>query len=190
VAGVWGVDVNTYREQAFIIGNNTISSSYIHGFLDIRTTGAAYATGYNNVVYGPSINNGSPYGGVAATTGGLVLWDYNCYYLSALTNAWGLDNGSTTYSTLANWQASAQTPDLHSTTANPTFAGTLSAGSGSAQFRLNQSTSPVRAAGATPGRLGGITSGATTDMGCWGYDTSLGTVPTIIGCNFDGLTNQ
>lgn len=136
---------------------------------------------------------GSPnYQGVLAVTiGGLQLSDYNLYGTLAATNglltiapyanpgAPGANSVGGEY-TLAQFQSLGF--DAHSFALNATFNGAQSLTPSS--FQLVNGT-PGDSAGSNPGRIGGVTSGALTDMGAWGgIDVNTNAPPAQIGCSF------
>ena len=135
---------------------------------------------YNNVY---SYNGAPNYQGVVAiVSGNIALSDYNLYGAGAgsgryLTVAPYSSPGAPTASyTLASWQ-SALGVDSHSAAQNPAFTNPTSLNPPGFALAAGAAGS---ATGATPGRVGGVASGALCDMGAWGG----GSPPTQIGCNF------
>jgi hypothetical protein len=157
--------------QGIIWYNNTCYDTRSGGFatLDLRG-GSKLIQCYNNINV-CTAGGGGYAGNVAMASGGCSVLDYNTYYFSTYSQAWGL-NASSTYNTLSSWQGACGA-DGHSITANPTFTGGITPGAGTAQFQLG-SNSPCKGTG----RTGGTSSGSACDMGAWGNGA------TMIGCNF------
>jgi hypothetical protein len=164
-------DVNGIVKQPLQWFNNTIYMTKTGQVspMDLRS-GPNQITAYNNVVVCTANTSGPYTGTVALSAGGAVVLDYNDYQFAVETAAWGLSN--VLYDTLAAWR-SASSLDAHSITGDPLFASAIVSGKGPEQFKLGAS-SPCRGAG----RVGGVASGASVDLGAWD-----GTV-TQIGCDF------
>jgi hypothetical protein len=167
-----------YYNNTMVFGSGTEAIYYPAG-------SSAKITNYNNVYH---INSGSPsYGGILEmVTGTIQQSDYNLYGTVAtsgkyLTTAPASDPGipSNTY-TISQGQ-SALGFDVHSAASNPSFVSpTLSATAlNPAGWGLVAGT-PGSASSSSPGRVGGVSSGAVCNMGAWGGATA----PTQIGCNF------
>ena len=120
-------------------------------------------------------------------TDGPGVMDYNCYY-STVGYLYGYYTSDTqtgpasTTSTFSTWQAlfsaSVDTHTLNAT--NPLLASPGTAGSGASSYKL-QSGSPCINAG----RMGGVSSGSSVDMGAWGgIDVNTGEPVAQIGCSF------
>jgi hypothetical protein len=166
-------DINSSIQHAIIWYNNTCYDTRAGSFttLDLRTGASNLVTCYNNINVATANSGGAYTGMIANSTNGWTTFDYNCYYFANYGSGWGLD-GSTTYSSLAAWQA-AKGADTHSIAINPQFTSKIVPGAGPGQFQLG-SSSPAKGAG----RTGGSSSGSACDMGAWGNGA------TRIGCNF------
>jgi hypothetical protein len=128
---------------------------------------------YNNILVRKTVDSARGDLTIGPSYGGSGIYDYNRYPVDA---KFGLGAKASAYPnliSLAQWQAVAGTPDIHSVTGDPAFVGPLIAGSGPNQYRL-QSASPCKLVG----RIGGISTGTTVDMGVWGGGA------TQIGHNF------
>jgi hypothetical protein len=139
-ASAFSCDVNNQREQSVIAYNNTIyDTSAVSSVLwDLRTfpalTPNAVAQFYNNIVQRTANTGGGAYGSTAFRSGQFTNVINNCYVYHSSTGGWG--NFSTTFSSLAAWQASTGTPDTGSITTGPTFVGSITPGNGPNQFKL------------------------------------------------------
>jgi hypothetical protein len=182
---------NTLSSQNLVYYNNTMVFGSGTTAIYYPAAGASIAkvTNYNNVYH---INSGSPgYQGILGMiVSSIQQSDYNLYgaiaasgkYLTmAPTSAIGTPSGSYT---LSQGQGGLGL-DTHSVAVDPTFVKpTLSATSlNPAGWALVAGTAGS-ASGSSPGRVGGVSSGAACDMGAWGGASA----PTQIGCNFSAAT--
>lgn len=146
-------------------------------------TGISYPAGpgvsfthYNNVYIPPGSLS---YQGIVAVTQNSLTSDYNNYggtggnviTLSPTSNA-GAPNASYNFS-----QAQAAGYDAHSVNAAASFNSTGTLAVSGYQLLAG---SPGSASGSHPGRVGGVSGGASCDMGAWGGANP----PGQIGCNF------
>jgi hypothetical protein len=123
--------------------------------------------GYGTVVFSP-------------TGGAVAVSNYNCYAGASSSN-FGTGTGgapSKNYA-LSSWR-SAMGQDASSI--SPSSSNGMFSSPGGAQnpagYKLASGSVCVSA-----GRVGGNSSGTACDMGAWGYDPTLGAVPTQIGAN-------
>ena len=144
--------------------NTTVLTGPATTVWDNRTDGQSVGY-YNNIIQ--RNGNSAGYGDVYMNSAVANIFNYNCYDAAAIA----IRVGSSTYSTLASWR-SASGKDAQSFQANPSFTGT---GTGAERYKLSAS-SPCRGAG----RVGGVSSGAVTDIGAWQSNV------VQIGCDFSG----
>ncbi len=149
------------------------------------TSPGAMVTNYNNVYH---LSSGSlGYQGILGLVANSILQsDYNLYGVVAangkyLTLAPTSNIGTPSSSYTLSQAQSALGFDTHSVALEPTFVKpTLSATSlNPAGYALVAGTAGS-ATSSSPGRVGGVSSGAACDMGAWGGASP----PTRIGCNF------
>lgn len=116
---------------------------------------------------------------------GFGVWDFNAYCGPSQNNGWlvqtaGAENN---FSTFASFKTASGVDTNSVYNASPTFPQFISpivVGAGPGQFALSPS-SPFRASGSNPGRVGGLSGGAAIDKGAWGFDPTLGGPPAQIG---------
>lgn len=123
----------------------------------------------------------------SATPNAVALSDFNCFQASASTGAelvliTTTGAGAGTGYSLSAWRANPNGylysgVDAHSIAIDPKFVSATSLNP--AGYKLG-SGSPC----AGNGRVGGLSTGSSCDMGAWGYDPDLGGAPSQIGCNF------
>lgn len=126
---------------------------------------------YDNIFFVPSSQSVN-YSGILFFYAGtnnraidrIALCDYNCWGQDA--SKFRQKDTSASYTTKSAWQ-SATGFDANSLVTDPQFVNAL--GSTPADFKL-QSGSPCR----TAGRIGGVSSGAATEIGAWGGATQVG----------------
>lgn len=170
--GVNTVDENSLADTTYVY-NNTLYSALSNQDSGLSQMGTNLANGivwFNNIAYVPNVTNFGYLGNLVVTNAALALCDFNCWPVQARTQkALMAGNFSqsnpgnwlvTPYSyTLPAWQA-ALGVDQHSLAANPGFTPqSLSPTS----YQL-----PANSPCAGAGRIGGVASGAATDMGAWG----------------------
>jgi hypothetical protein len=137
------VDVNNIDSQALNWYNNTVYNAPNSQF---SCSGASAPLQHYNNIWATSGSSTS----LTFTTAGLAICDFNCYASASRSGTSGFD--------------------AHSITSNPSFASTISPGSGPNQFKL-ASGSPCLSAG----RVGGGANGAVCNMGAWdGTVTQIG----------------
>ena len=146
---------------AIEVYNNTVFGTTATDGIWNLNAGGALLKFYNNIVYHPGVS--ATYHGDLFTTSAAPVINYNCYTPGAIR----IDSESD-HTTLASWQSTGR--DTNSIQANPAFVGD---GTGASRFKLSAS-SPCRDAG----RIGGLASGAVTDIGAWQDGV------TQIGCDF------
>jgi len=185
--GFWdGSLSNLASKQSLLFYNNTCLFAAGHGGPSYPAAGSgANVTQYNNVWSYPSCD----YGGVwNYPSPSLVASDYNLVgTYAASSKALGMSSlanlGVPTLYTLAAWRA-AFGLDQHSAALNPSFVSpTFSAASLNPRGYALVAGTAGSASGSSPGRVGGVSSGATCDMGAWGGASA----PTQIGCNFSAV---
>jgi hypothetical protein len=181
---------------AVTIKNNTVvnkssSGGAIVGVLSCNasTNGVGGGQFFNNIYVNPGGGSGTTNGNgtYRANPACLNLMDYNLNPSSGV--AWALSSNSapgTTVSTSTTYAAWATAysgaggisgVEANSILGVPTFTGS---GLYAAQWQLQNGTT-----GQGAGRVGGLSSGAVTDMGAWGgIDVNTGGAPTQIGCSF------
>jgi len=167
-------DINGQAYQGLNWYNNTIYNTQTGSVaaLDLRAGSSSLIKSYNNLVVCTANGTGQYMGTVALSSGGYSVLDYNCYHFNSFGQAFGL-SGSSTYGSLSAWQ-SASRAETHSMTGSPSFASSIQAGAGAAQFKL-ASGSPCAGAG----RVGGSSSGAACNIGAWdGTVTQIGASTT------------
>jgi hypothetical protein len=185
---------NTVSSQSLVFYNNTMVFGSGNSAISYPSGGAstspkAMVTNYNNVYH---VSSGAlGYKGVLGVgLNSIQQSDYNLYgavaasgkYLTlAPTSAIGTPSASYT---LSQGQ-SALGLDTHSVAVDPTFVKpTLSAASLNPAGWALVAGSAGSASSSSPGRVGGVSSGAVCDMGAWGGAPA----PTQIGCNFSAAT--
>ena len=183
--GVWdgsnGTNMPSHQSLVFynntcICGsaNRTIDNAIFYAARGNTLSPPATVSFYNNII---QCAGATGYGGlVLLCAGTIVLSDYNCFSTTGggkivALNPESNPKGSTPqlYS-LAEWR-SATGMDSRSSVVAATFASPLDRTPAGFQLR---NASP----GQRSGRVGGVASGASTDIGAWGGDA------TQIGCNF------
>jgi hypothetical protein len=162
-----------FRQCDIEIYNNTLVLAASTGMpWGMRTINGKQTKFYNNVL----VRNGyTPdwRGDVWLDSAAVApVLDYNCYDPSAVKFTLG-SSSSPSYTSLASWK-SATAKEAASFQANPLFIGS---GEGAQRYKLAES-SPCRGRG----RVGGVISGAVTDIGAW----QSGTVQ--IGCDFSNTS--
>ena len=154
-------DVNDTTSQALDWYNNTAYDTRTGSIttLDLRSSSNDLVRSYNNICVTTASSQGTYVGTIALSSNGYTALDYNDYFFHASTAGWGLS--ATTYDSLATWQT-ATAGDAHALTSDPKFTSTIAPGKGPMQFQLG-AQSPC----ASAGHVGGISTGATTNIGAW-----------------------
>jgi hypothetical protein len=179
-----------------IVRNNTVinaaGSGAIVGYVQVQagSHGVGQAQCYNNLYANPAGSGGTLNGaGVwRANPAALLLMDYNLSPATNMNNNWVVSNNATlssgtTFSTPAAFGAAILAGGGPSGVASHDVLGAASfvnTGLYAAKYQLNSGTP-----GQGAGRIGGVSSGAVTDMGAWGgLDFNTGLPVTQIGCSF------
>jgi hypothetical protein len=181
---------NPYESLRFY--NNTIyvlSGGGFQGGVSWESQGtgvspAAAVTHYNNIY----VSTASGYLGTVnwnTASGAVALCDYNAY-AGGCSSTLGLGTSGAPGNTyaLSTWQSQF---GWDKNSVSPTAAQVSFSNPGQAQ----NPSGYTLAAGSVcsgAGRVGGVSTGATQDMGAWGFDPLTGAAPTQIGCNFSGAT--
>jgi hypothetical protein len=177
-SGVDGFQANWNFYNNTIWGNGSGKNDAFGTMIEAATSiqaGCRIAI-YNNIEVRPPGDWNSAYGDVTVSQGSWSVWDYNCWPADVRFAYSPADSThATTFYTEAQWKTQPGAPDAHSVLAVPTFINTIVPGGGSAQYRLAAGSQ-----GQGAGRIGGIITGALTDMGAWGNGA------TQVGCNLAG----
>jgi hypothetical protein len=161
-----------YNNSIYIINGGAFQLGLMWQSID-----GATVSHYNNIWAGGNASYGTfsfnPVGGIA-------LSNYNCYAGGASSNFGTGIAGAPTKNYILSALKSALSLDANSI--SPSSSSSMFSSPGGAQNPTGYKLVSGSVCSNT-GRVAGTSSGATCDMGAWGYDPALSAAPTQIGAN-------
>ena len=174
----------TFTTPVQIYNNTVICTTTgpgpVVGWIPATANGTGAMQYYNNIYSSHGSGSFNNFGNFRTNPSAIKVMDYNLVPSSGVS--WAFYQNASPTSLIASYATIAALAnalsalgigvglEAHSVTGAPTFVGT---GSLAAQYQLASAS-----LGKGSGRIGGIGSGAATDMGAWGNGA------TQIGCNF------